>query len=259
MRLSRICVILLACLLPASAILAQASSQHDCRKEPAGGTPAWANTSKSTNKMKTLVWTGKSWTADHVKTYCLLLIQVCGETVVNRLNEDESTEVAPGTNCHSSADYAAPWVNCDAWQSETNLRCNSISKDVSHERYIQCELQNPEDPMNVQRKPQGNRGMLYINVPTGHERTYQDPSTDSPVINAVYPHGSRAVFTDVKDVSGTIWYYVGRPGGIPGWIPGDEISCSPTPPIPPGRFVTPKELDLLDVHPDASLTSASAG
>src|ERR1700730_12450725 len=102
MRLYRLCVILLACWLPASAILAQASEQHDCRKSPAGlwakTSRAWANTSKSTNKMKTRVWTGGSWTADHVKTYCFLLIQVCGTTVVNRLNEDESTEVAPGTN-----------------------------------------------------------------------------------------------------------------------------------------------------------------
>lgn len=257
MRLYRICVILLACWLPASAILAQASSQHDCRKEPAGGLPDWLNTSKSKNKMKTLVWTGGSWSADHVKTYCFLLIQVCGTTVVNRLKEDESTEVAPGTHCPSSGDYAAPWVDCDVWNKALKKKCGTRKIESLYGCTPFNSEFNGNDPLNVNPgKPQGNRGLLYINV--DHARTYRDPSTDSPVLRGVFPRGSRAAFTDVKDVSGTIWYHVAS-APFTGWMPGDEISCSQPPVEPVDRKVTLKELNLLDGHPLASLTSAGNG
>ena len=121
MRRSRKYVALLAGLLiSASASVAQTGQQHDCRKEPAGGTPPWRDTAHCANKIKTFVWTGGSHTppvltystsggvsvAVESKQFCYVRITVCGEQVV-----DQTTEVKPGTECPH--DFAAPEVCCD--------------------------------------------------------------------------------------------------------------------------------------------------
>jgi hypothetical protein len=110
-------------------------------------------------------------------------------------------------------------------------------------------------PGNYDGKP----GLLYINVPNGTEKTYRDPSLDSPVLRVEYPHGSRQVYRDVKETNGTIWYYVAPPGFTPGWIPGSEVSCSKTPPMPPGKPLNLSDTNLMNAHPITAMVVGGSG
>jgi hypothetical protein len=102
----------------------------------------------------------------------------------------------------------------------------------------------------------GRPGIIYISQ---GERGHHDPSMDSPVEGDRYPRGTSVMFTSVKDINGTFWYYVHPYGRTPNWVPSSGVSCSHPPPLPPGKPLRLQDLGLEGAHPVASMTSADNG
>jgi hypothetical protein len=68
----------------------------------------------------------------------------------------------------------------------------------------------------------------------GKPLMYSDPSSDSPVV-AHPPLGARLVYWEVSIQNGEIWYQTQIPGGVKGWVPGENTQDTRLEPLPETR------------------------
>ena len=224
-------------------------SQQDCRKGAGGGKPPWFNPGKSCKfQQHTFIFAGTVGWPQRTppETDCYVRIKVCG------LDLKQNTVNPLGTICPSRSDFAQPIVCCDEFNKAVASKqpCDPMQD-------ADCDgVPNDKDPDPLKPDQKyGEKGFVYASMVSGS--VHQEPSADSPVVSTV-PHGSRILFTAIKEMNGSLWYYVPDRGQPSGWIAAGEVSCDRPPPLPPGKHFKIEDL-YNNTHPGTAMTTSARG